>query len=163
MRQTCFLFGHRDSPQIIQPEIEKAVEFHYQEYGIRQFYVGGYGELDRMAGSAVKAVKRKYGDVRLFLLIPYHPAERPVDVTEGFDGTFYPPLENTPRRYAIVKANRWMVENSDSIICWVTHFGNARNLLQYARKQEKRGLCYVENLGEENMYSAIPPVTGSMG
>ena len=49
------------------------------------------------------------------MLIPYHPAERPVETPPGFDGTFYPPgIESVPRRYAIVRANRYMVDHVSS-------------------------------------------------
>ena len=148
MGKCCFLFGHRDSPQSVKKLIESAVERHYLELGIHHFYVGGYGMFDSLAASAVKEVKQRHADICLYLLLPYHPGERPVETPFGFDGTFYPPLINIPRRYAIVKANRHMVEICDSVICYVTHIGNTRNLLEYAKKREERGLLYVENIGE---------------
>ena len=144
----CFLFGHRDSPFEIQSSIEEAIERHYQQYGVRQFFVGSYGSFDSMAASALKTVKKHHTDMELYLLIPYHPAERSTGVPEGFDNTFYPPLERVPRRYAIVKANRYMVETCDTIICCASHFGNTRNLLDYAWKRREKGLLIVENLGQ---------------
>ena len=57
--KSCFLFGHRDAPSEIRTRMEEAVERHYQEYGIRQFYVGGYGAFDSMAASAVKDAKMR--------------------------------------------------------------------------------------------------------
>lgn len=149
MMRSCFLFGHRDTPQGLKPEIENAVERHYQQYGVRCFYVGCYGAFDRMAVSAVKAVKSRHRDIVLNLLLPYHPAERTVSVPEGVDGTFYPLVEKVPRRYAIVKANRFMIKSCDTIICYVKHTGNARELLECARRLEKRGIIHVENLAEE--------------
>ena len=148
--KTCFLFGHRDAPYGLQPRIEAAVERHYRQYGIRQFYVGGYGAFDSMAASAVKAVKKRHSDMELYLLIPYHPAQKPLAIPEGFENTFYPPLEGAPRRYAIVKANRYMIDTSDTVICYVSHFGNARNLLEYAQKRQ--GLAVVENLYMEVVF-----------
>ena len=70
-------------------------------------------EFDRIAGASVKALKVRYADIA----IPYHPAIRSLELPEGFDGTFYPSLENVPPRYAIVRANRYMLEISDVIIC----------------------------------------------
>lgn len=146
--KSCFLFGHRDAPCEIRTSIEEAVERHYRQYGVNWFYVGRYGAFDSMAASAVKAAKKRHSDIELYLLLPYHPAQRPVAVPEGFDGTFYPPLESVPRRYAIVKANRYMVETSDTVICYVSHFGNARNLFEYARYREEGGLLLTENLSK---------------
>ncbi len=76
--KTCFLFGHRDVSNELSPHIETAVEYHYTKLGIWQFIVGGYGNFDRIAGSAVKAVKLRHLDIDLRLLLPYHPAERPI-------------------------------------------------------------------------------------
>lgn len=147
--KSCFLFGHADAPNEIMERIERTVDRFYQELGIRQFYVGGYGAFDRMVASAVKVAKRKYGDISLFLVTPYHPAERPIELTPGFDGTFYPPLEDLPRRYAIVRANRYMVETSDAVICYVWHgASNTQKLLAYAQRREKKGLIQIENLAE---------------
>lgn len=148
--KSCFLFGHKDTPFEIQTRIEEAVERHYQQFSIRQFYVGGYGTFDAIAASAVKAVKKRHSDMELYLLIPYHPAQRPIAVPEGFDNTFYPPLESVPHRYAIIRANRYMIETSDTVICYVSHFGNARNLLEYARQQETGDIYCVENLADDH-------------
>lgn len=148
--KSCFLFGHRDTPHDIQSAIEVAVERQYLNHGTRQYYVGGYGSFDSMATSAVKRVKKQYRDIRLYLLLPYHPAERPIDTPEGFDGTFYPPLENVPRRYAIVRANRYMIEICDCIICYVNHIGNTRTLLEYAQRRAMKGAIQIENLAETN-------------
>ena len=148
--KSCFLFGHSDTPQEIQSAIEAAVERQYRNHDIRQYYVGAYGSFDRMAASALKAVKKRYQDISLYLLLPYHPAERPMETPEGFDSTFYPPLEKVPRRYAIVRANRYMIETCDSIICYVNHLVNTRTLLEYARRRAKKGELSVENLAETN-------------
>lgn len=145
--KTCFLFGHRDAPYDLQPHIEAAVEYHYTELGIRQFIVGGYGNFDRMAAGAVKAVKHRHRDIGLSLLIPYHPAERHTEIPPGFDGTLYPEgMESVPRKFAIVRANQYIVKNADTIICYVKHLGNTRALLEQA---QKRSDLYVQNLAEE--------------
>lgn len=49
MGRSCFLFGHGDSPQSVLSGIEAAVERHFWELGVSQFYVGGYGMFDRLA------------------------------------------------------------------------------------------------------------------
>ena len=98
--KSCFLFGHSDAPQDIQSAIEAAVQRQYLNYGICQYYVGAYGSFDRLAASALKTVKKQYQDISLYLLLPYHPAERPMETPEGFDGTFYPPLEKALGPYA---------------------------------------------------------------
>lgn len=146
--KSCFLFGHRYCSEDILPEIEQAVERLYTTKGVVDFYVGSRGVFDSLATTAVKRVKKKYPDMKLYLVLAYHPAERPVELTVGFDGSYYPPLENVPRPYAIVRANRYMVDTADVVICYVKHPGNARELLAYARRRKKEALP-VENLGEQ--------------
>ena len=83
----------------------------------------------------------------LFLLLPYHPADRPTPAPEGFDGTFYPPgMERVPMRAAIVRANRYMADHCDFLIAYAWHpASNARELVDYA---QARGTARVDNLAD---------------
>ncbi len=143
----CFLFGHGEASEGILGDILAAAEEHYLRYGIRSFYVGSRGNFDRLAARAILRLKERYGDISLTLLLSYHPGERPVLLPPGFDGSFYPPLHTVPRRYAISRANRYMVQQADSIICYVRHPGNSRELLDCAKA--RRGI-YTDNLGEKD-------------
>lgn len=103
--KSCFFIGHREASEEIYPALYAAVEQHILEYGVTEFIVGHYGGFDRLAASAVKEAKRFYPEAKLILLLPYHPAERPISTPDGFDGTFYPPgMESVPRKVAIVKS-----------------------------------------------------------
>ena len=146
--KSCFLFGHGDTPESVLPAIEKAVEKHYLNLGIRLFYVGNRGNFDRLAARAVRNMKQQYPDIQLILVLAYHPAERVPDLWGGYDHSYYPPIEKTPRPYCIVKANQYMADTADSMICYVWHFGNTRNLLEYAQKRRKKdGIC-IENVAD---------------
>ena len=148
---SCFMFGNRDCPESSLPKIEKTIEQFYLKNKITTFYVGNRGNFDRLAAVAVKHMKRHYPEIKLYLVLAYHPAERPVYLSEGFDNSYYPPLENVPRPYAIVRGNRYMVSHCDSIICYVNHFGNTRSLLEYAQRQQKRNGIILENLAQSDM------------
>ena len=147
--KSCFMFGHSDCPDSMLPRIEQSIEHYYSQYGITDFYIGNRGRFDSLAATAVRNAKQRHPDIRMYLLLAYHPSERPVDLWGGFDGSFYPPLENTPRQYTIVKANRYMVDTTDFLICYVKHFGNTRNLLEYAQRRKKDGV-HIENVAEDS-------------
>ena len=148
--KVCFLFGHAATPYEAIARIKAAAERHYQEHGIRTFIVGNRGSFDGYAATAIISLKQWYSDISLLLLLAYHPGERAVYLTDGFDNAYYPPLEGVPRQYAIVRANRYMVDTADSIICYVKHIGNTRNLLEYAkRRQQKEGII-IENVAEDS-------------
>lgn len=146
--KSCFLIGHRDTPQAVYAALLEEVERHIVEYGVDEFVVGHYGSFDRMAARVVAEMKRKYPHIVLLLLIPYHPQERFVELPEGFDNRLYPQgMERIPWRLAIMKANRYMAEHCDCMIAYVWHPGsNARDVVEYAIR---RGVCRVENLGEQ--------------
>ena len=144
--KVCFMFGHATTPYDAISLIEAAAEKQYNEYYIRTFIVGNRGNFDSHAATAIKNLKKKYGDISLLLLLAYHPAERPVHLTEGFDNSYYPPLEGVPRQYAIVRANQFMVDTADSIICYVNRIGNTRKLLEQAERRQKKENILIENV-----------------
>ena len=148
--KSCFMFGHRNTPYTILPIIEQTIVEHYKKYGTNLFYVGNRGQFDSIAATAVKNVKQQYPDICLVLVLAYHPGERSILLPEGFDGSFYPPLENIPRPYAIVRANRYMVNTADTIICYVKHPGNAQNLIEYAKKRQVRGSAIIDNIADNS-------------
>ena len=147
---SCFFIGHREANQGLLPRLELEIDRLIMEENVCYFYVGGYGSFDQIAASAVKRAKKKYPDITLMLVLPYHPAERPTEKPPGYDGTYYPEgLEKTPRPFAIVKANQLMVDSCDWLVCYVRHgASNSRNLLEYARRREKKDLIRIINIAE---------------
>ena len=148
--KSCFFIGHREADDRLLPRLELVIDRLIQEDRVRYFYVGGYGGFDRIAASAVKHVKQKYPDITLMLVLPYHPADHPTETPNGFDGTYYPDgLENTPKRYAIVRTNKILVDTCNYLICYVNHgASNSRKLLEYARQREIKGLIRIINISE---------------
>lgn len=143
--KSCFFIGHREASETILPALEDTIERHIFEYGVTEFVVGGYGSFDRLAAGAVIRAKKKNPRITLVRLLPYHPSERPIPASDGFDTTFYPPgMEQIPRRYAIVRANRYMVEHVDYLIAYVCRpASNAAELAAYARRLEQKGRLTV--------------------
>lgn len=133
-KKRCFLIGHHDAPESIYPALQREIERHITELGVTEFIVGHYGNFDRMAARALVETKQAHSEISLWLLLPYHPTEQKVEVPEGFDGSFYPEgMEKVPRRLAIVKANRYVVNHVDFIIAYVNHWAsNTQKLLRYA-------------------------------
>ena len=143
--KSCFFIGHRETSIEILPTLTETVEKHITEYGVTEFIVGNYGDFDHMAAKAVIATKERHPNITLSMLIPYHPAERPIEPPQGFDNTFYPPgMEKVPRKLAIARANRYMVDHVDYLIAYAWHpASNARDLMEYAKKREQRNLISV--------------------
>ena len=136
--KSCFFIGHREAPESVYPELAQTVEQLIGQ-GVTDFYVGHYGNFDRLAARAVIAAKQRHPEVRLTMLLPYHPAEREVVLPAGFDGSLYPPgMEKVPRRFAIARANRWMVEHCTHLVAYVTHpASNAGKVVEWGRRLTK--------------------------
>ena len=150
--KSCFFIGHREASQEIVPALEEAIETHIVEYGVTEFIVGNYGGFDHLAASAVIHAKQRYPQITLASLLPYHPAERPVEKPDGFDNTYYPEgMEKVPRKLAIVRANRYVVDHVDYLIAYVWHIAsNARDLVEYAQRRELRGEIVVTMLSNKD-------------
>ena len=151
--KSCFFIGHREAGGDVFPALSEAVEHHITEHGVTDFYVG----FDGLAAQAVKEARERHPEIRLTLVLPYHPAIRPINTPKGFDGTFYPwEEERIPKRLAIIKTNQRMVDTCDYLITYAYHFlGGTGQTVEYARKREKRGLIHVENLAEKFRETAL--------
>lgn len=137
MSPYCFLLGNRDAPADLLPRMEETIERIVLDQNITLFIVGNRGAFDLMAASAVKRIK-KYCGVQLLLLLAYHPAERPVPMLSGFDGTYYPEgMEMVPRQLAITRANHLVVDRCYSMITYSCHPGNSEVMCAYARSKGK--------------------------
>lgn len=131
---TVTFCGHRDTlySDELKQWLYKVVK-ELAEQGAEKFYLGGYGNFDNMAASVVWNLKKRYSHIQSILVVPY--LNRQVD-TFHYDDKIYPPLENVPRRYAIMHRNRWMVDNSDVIVAYVHRsWGGAAQMLEQAKKK----------------------------
>ena len=146
--KSCFFIGHREGTAEVLPALEQAVEQHIRKYGVRDFIVGNYGGFDRLVIAILARVKEHHPHITLTLLIPYHPSEKPIGLPKNFDRTLYPTgMEQVPRKFAIVRANRYMVDHVDYLIAYAWHpASNARNMLEYARRREEKGLIHITAL-----------------
>ena len=108
------------------------------------FLCGGYGHFDALASSAVDDVKSAFSScvIEKIFVTPYIAEgydRRNKFMAQFYDEVIYPPLENVPYRYAIVKRNEWMIENSHLVIAYVTHgYGGAATTLRYAYRKRKK-------------------------
>ena len=110
--------------------------------GADRFYLGGYGDFDRMAAEAVKAKKAERPDIEMALVTAY--LGRQAD-GEFYDYMVYPTLKDVTQRSAIPQRNEWMVDSANVVVAYVTHdWGGAAKTLEYARRCGKRVILYPE-------------------
>lgn len=134
---TVSFCGHRkiEYDEKLLSNLEMCV-FDLVQKGATMFYIGGYGEFDRLAARAVYNIKKKeYPDIKSIFVTPY--LNRDYDIFL-YDEIVYPPLERVPLKYAIIKRNQCMVKNSDMLVAYIRHErGSAFEMLKYAKRNKK--------------------------
>lgn len=136
-------FGHSRcsisdlSEQEIISTIENVAGNNYVE-----FFLGMYGDFDAFAYRCTEKYREIHPNSKLVFVTPYIHENYCLleDAKERFDEVIYPELENVPKRYAIIKRNEYMIDESDFIIFYVTnHFGGgAYRALEYAKHKKKQ-------------------------
>ena len=105
------------------------------------FYLGGYGGFDAFALKCATRYKQCHKNAKLIFITPYLGKwlnERKDILEKNYDGIIYPKLEHVPQKFAIIKRNEWIVEQSDFLFAYVkTHYGGAYRTLLYAHKHKK--------------------------
>lgn len=113
------------------------------EQGSNTFYLGGYGAFDSLA-AVLREHKKRYPQINRILVLAYLNSAQD---RSNYDRTVYPPLETVPRRFAISRRNRWMVESSDVVVAYVLHtWGGAAATLRCARQKRKQIILYEDKV-----------------
>ncbi len=135
----CCFFGHHDCSDSIKPKIRKQITEIYEKYPDTEFYVGNQGRFDALVLSVFKDMLKNSMKPFFCVVLAYHPDKTTVpDIP--YEYTLYPEgIECVPKRFAISWRNKWMVNNSDMVICFILHSqGGAAQFVQMAQKKGKR-------------------------
>lgn len=143
-------FGHRDfDNENIKEKIKKKIIEYIEKEGVDTFYLGGRGRFDWFCANLVKEIKNDYPYIKSNLVLSY--LTNKIDdndkkmIEKIYDGTIYPPLESVPHRFAIIKRNEWIVQQSDIIFFYVKYsWGGANSALVYAKKKQKKYINFAE-------------------
>ena len=110
-----------------------------------ELFLGGYGAFDDFARKCGRKYQKEHPDTKLVFVTPYinKSAEKNM-----YDEIIYPPIEDKPLKFAIFYRNKWMVENADFVIAYITHtWGGAYQTYKQAKHQKKQ----IYNLSEKEI------------
>lgn len=142
---SCTFFGHRECPESIKPKLKSCLTELIERDGVNTFYVGNQGQFDALVCTVLKELREQYPCISFTVVPAYMPQDR---IAEGlYPDTLFPAvLETTPKRYAVDRRNRWMLEHADVVVSYIAHsWGGAAKFADMARQQGKR----VVNLFQE--------------
>lgn len=140
-------FGHKDTSSAVKPLLEQTVQRLIEENEEITFLVGTHGAFDFMVQSVLGQAARKYPQITCHIVLSHIPVDKdseryalPTLVPEG--------IESVPKRFAISFGNNYMVNECDTVVCYITHdWGGAA---QFVQKAEKKGKVII-NLAEANL------------
>lgn len=139
----CTFAGHSEiqNSNLVE-EIKTTAKELITEYGVNEFWVGHYGDFDHYAAKAIRELKREY-DIELVLVIPYltkEIEEYKEEYYRNFDALIMADIpEKTPKKLKIIKANQYMVDESEYLICYVKNsWGGVVKTLDYAMQKKKK-------------------------
>ena len=139
----CCFAGHSHIyDNTIKDKIKEVAEKLIINFNVKEFWIGNYGEFDRCAKAAMKELQSHYSDIRINLVIPYLTKDIIVANRDFLSKSFnqliiaeYAP--STPKKFQIIKSNRYMIDHSDFLICYIEHsWGGAFQTFEYAKKKK---------------------------
>ena len=141
-------FGHRDTPLSVLPKLEEVLRRLIEKEKADVFYVGGQGSFDRMVQGVLCRLCREYPQIQAVAVLAYMPkaGERQGSGGQFLTDTLLPAeVVCVPPRFAILRRNRWMLQNSDALVCYVRYkTGGAAAMKREAKRAGKR----IFELGE---------------
>ncbi len=128
-------FGHKDTPSTVKPLLEQTVQRLIEENEKITFLVGTHGAFDRMTQGVLKEASERYPGISCYIVLSYLPVnneqyELPTLFPEG--------AECVLKRYAISFTNNYMVNECDTVVCYIAHdWGGAAQFVEKAKKKGK--------------------------
>ena len=128
---TATFFGHMDTPKEIEPTLRTTLIDLIENKNVTVFYVGNNGNFDAMVRRQLEDLSQTY-PITYSVVLAYLPTEK--NKYDNLINTIYPEgIESVPKRFAISWRNKWMIQQSDVVVTYVTHnFGGAAQFKEMA-------------------------------
>ena len=151
--RTAFI-GHR---KLFAKNIEERLILAIQteiENGCMSFTMGTHGEFDKLAFSACRSMRKRYPDIEIEVVITSLNAIKKdceFDTAPYADvKTVIYDIEDAHYKQRITLSNRKMIDNCDTLICYIdetAYRSGAKTAMRYAKK---KGLTIINLYREED-------------
>lgn len=135
----CTFFGHRDYRNERDDDLKIAIEYLITHHQVTEFYVGHQGNFDRAVCRLLKDLQKAYPYILYYVVLAYIPTTSSTKAITQQHPTILPEgAETVLPKFAILHRNRWMIEQSDYVIAYITHsYGGAAQCVQLAQTKNK--------------------------
>lgn len=132
----CTFFGHKDTPKEIEPTLRSTLIDLIENKNVAMFYIGNNGKFDTMVRRQLEDLSRTYS-ITYSVVLAYLPTKK--NKYDNLTNTIYPEgIETVPKRFAISWRNKWMIQQSDIVVTYVTHaLGGASQFKDIAKRKGK--------------------------
>ncbi len=129
-------FGHSTLLVDLREPLENLITELVEKRGVSCFYVGDSGAFDAVVRQALESVKRKKQGIRCEVVLSRLPTADAIKDTDEPIPTLFPEcMGSVPPRFAIDRRNRWMLQQADIVVVYVTTpFGGAAKFKQLSEK-----------------------------
>lgn len=136
---TCCFFGHKDTPLNICEKLEAAIEELITEDGANRFLLRNQGNFDMITFNILRKMKLKHPDISYCVVLAYMPTGKAAGCLYDYSETLLPEgIESVHPRFAISWRNKWMINESDTVVAYVTRtWGGAAKYVEIAAKKRK--------------------------
>lgn len=138
----CTVFGHKDTQKEIEPALRSTLIDLIENKNVNVFYVGNNGNFDTMVRRQLEDLSQLYS-ITYSVVLAYLSTEK--NKYDNLTNTIYPEgLETVPKRFAISRRNKWMIQQSDVVVTYVIHsFGGAAQFKEMAERAGKEVIDLV--------------------
>ena len=101
--------------------------------------VGNQGNFDYYARITLEKLKRFHSQISYSVVLAYIPQKRNDFNSTDYSNAIIPDgIESIPRRFSICWRNKWMIEQSEYVVTYITHsFGGAAQFALFAEKKQR--------------------------
>ena len=137
---TVTFFGHKDTPKEIEPTLRTTLIDLIENENVTVFYVGNNGNFDAMVRRQLEDLSHTY-PITYSVVLAYLPTKKS-EYDDHTNSILPEGIETVPKRFAISYRNKWMVDQADIVVTYVTHsFGGAT---QFKDMAERHGNTVIE-------------------
>ena len=133
---TVTFFGHKDTPKNIESTLRTTLVDLIENHDATEFYVGNNGNFDTIVRRQLENLSQTY-PITYNVVLAYIPTKK--SEYDDFNNTLLPEgIETVHKRFSISYRNKWMIQQSDIVVTYVTHtYGGAAQFKAIAQRQGK--------------------------
>ena len=143
---TVTFFGHRNTPDSVQPILKKTLIQLIVNEDADTFYVGNEGSFDRMVYGTLKELRKIYPFIEYKVVLAYLTKRKSDYYTvEPADTLFPDELLKTPLKFAVSKRNEIMLKLADTVVMYACSAGSTLNLKALAAEDKGKRIINLYN------------------